>query len=94
MDKVAIVGFYQVKPGLDIMMSSYEMLFEATRGALDHAGLKRDDLSTVIGCTNDYYDGKTISTDYDTLGEIVRRIVLRCDVCGNTEIYEADEFEG
>ncbi len=61
MDKVAIVGFYQVKPGLDIMMSPYEMLFEATRGALDHAGLKRDDLSTVIGCNNDYYDGKTIS---------------------------------
>jgi acetyl-CoA C-acetyltransferase len=61
MDKVAIVGFYQVKPGLDVMMSLYEMLFEATRGALDHAGLKRDDLSTVIGCNNDYYDGKTIS---------------------------------
>ena len=61
MDKVAIVGFYQVKPELDLMMSPYEMLFEATRGALDHAGLKRDDLSTVIGCSNDYYDGKTIS---------------------------------
>lgn len=61
MDKVAIVGFYQVKPELDLMMSPYEMLFEATRGALDHAGLRRDDLSTVIGCSNDYYDGKTIS---------------------------------
>ena len=61
MDKVGIVGFYQVKPELDKMMSPYEMIFEATRGALDGAGLKKDDLSTVIGATNDYYDGKTIS---------------------------------
>ena len=61
MDKVGIVGYYQVKPGLDIMMSPYEMIFTAVRGALDFAGLKRKDITTVISCTNDYYDGKTIS---------------------------------
>ncbi|MHA1147104.1 MAG: thiolase family protein [Promethearchaeota archaeon] len=61
MDKVGIVSYYQVKLELDKMMSPYEMIFEATRGALDFVGLKKDDLSTVIGCTNDYYDGKTIS---------------------------------
>ena len=61
MDKVGIVGYYQVKPGLDIMMSPYEMIFEAVRGALDYADLKRQDLTTVISATNDYYDGKTIS---------------------------------
>ena len=37
------------------------MIFESNRGALDFAGLKKKDVSTVIGCTNDYYDGKTIS---------------------------------
>ena len=61
MDKVGIVGFYTVKPELDIMMSPYEMIFEAVRGALDNAGLTRDDLTTVVSATNDYYDGKTIS---------------------------------
>lgn len=61
MDRVAIVGHYQVKPELDKRMSPYEMIFEANRGAIDMAGLKKEDISTVIGCTNDYYDGKTIS---------------------------------
>jgi acetyl-CoA C-acetyltransferase len=42
-------------------MSRPEMIFYAARGALDYAGLKRDDLTTVISATNDYYDGKTIS---------------------------------
>lgn len=37
------------------------MDFTAVRGALDYAGLKRDDISTVVGINNDYYDGKTIS---------------------------------
>jgi len=61
MDKVGIVGYYTVKPELDVNMSPYEMIFEAVRGALDYAGLSRDDLTTVVSATNDYYDGKTIS---------------------------------
>ena len=61
MNKVAIVSYYQVKPEADKMMSPYEMIFEGTRGALDFAGLKKKDVSTVVSCTNDYYDGKTIS---------------------------------
>ena len=61
MDKVGIVSYYQVKPEADKMKSPHDMIFEAARGALDFAGLKKKDLSTVIGSTNDYYDGKTIS---------------------------------
>ncbi len=61
MERVGIVGYYQVKPELDIQASPYEMIFEAVRGALDHAGLKRDDISTVVSATNDFFDGKTIS---------------------------------
>jgi len=61
MDKVGIVGYYTVKPDLDKEMSPYEMIYTAVRGALDYAGLRRDDLTTVVSATNDYYDGKTIS---------------------------------
>lgn len=61
MDKVGIVGYYTVPPSLDAQMSPAEMIFTAVRGALDSAGLKRNDLTTVVSATNDYYDGKTIS---------------------------------
>ncbi len=61
MDKVGIVGFYQVKMDSDSNYGRYEMIFEAVRGAIDQAGLKKKDISTVISATNDYYDGRTIS---------------------------------
>ena len=61
MERVGIVGYYQLKPELNIMMSPYEAIFTTVRGALDSAGLKRKDITTVVTCTNDYYDGKTIS---------------------------------
>jgi len=61
MQKVGIVGYYQVKLYSDANYGHYEMIFEASRGALDKAGLKKKDISTVISCTNDYYDGRTIS---------------------------------
>jgi len=60
-DKVGIVGWYQVKPSLDIQMGRYELIFRAVRGALDSVGLKRKDITTVVSATNDYYDGRTIS---------------------------------
>jgi len=61
MEKVGIVGYYQVKLHSDANYGRYEMIFEAVRGAVDMAGLKKKDISTVISCTNDYYDGRTIS---------------------------------
>ena len=61
MEKVGIVGYYQVKFYSDANYGRYEMIFEAVRGAVDMAGLKKKDISTVISCTNDYYDGRTIS---------------------------------
>jgi len=35
MEKVGIVGYYQVKPEVDIQMARTEMIFYAARGALD-----------------------------------------------------------
>ena len=61
MEKVGIVGYNQVKLSSDANYGRYEMIFEAVRGAIDKAGLKKKDITTVISCTNDYYDGRTIS---------------------------------
>ena len=61
MDKVGIVGYYQVKLDADSNYGRYEMIFEASKGAIDSAGLKKKDITTVISATNDYYDGRTIS---------------------------------
>ncbi len=61
MEKVGIVGYNQVKLQSDANYGRYEMIFEAVRGAIDKAGLKKKDITTVISCTNDYYDGRTIS---------------------------------
>lgn len=64
MEKVGIVGYNQVKLYSDANYGRYEMIFEAVRGAMDKAGLKKKDITTVISCTNDYYDGRTISNCY------------------------------
>lgn len=64
MEKVGIVGFNQVKLYSDANYGRYEMIFEAVRGAMDKAGLKKKDITTVISCTNDYYEGRTISNCY------------------------------
>ncbi len=61
MQRVGIVGFNQVKLYSDANYGRYEMIFEAVRGVLDSAGLKKKDISTVVSATNDYYDGRTIS---------------------------------
>ncbi|MFX1320859.1 MAG: thiolase family protein [Promethearchaeota archaeon] len=61
MQKVGIVGYNQVKLYSDANYGRYEMIFEAVRGALDMVGLKKKDITTVISCTNDYYEGRTIS---------------------------------
>jgi acetyl-CoA C-acetyltransferase len=63
-EKVGIVGYYQVQLYSNANYGRYEMIFEAVRGALDNAGLKKKDVTTVISCTNDYYDGRTISNAF------------------------------
>ncbi|MFX1411386.1 MAG: thiolase family protein [Promethearchaeota archaeon] len=64
MEKVGIVGYNQVKLYSDANYGRYEMIFEAVRGALDMVGLKKKDITTAISCTNDYYEGRTISNCY------------------------------
>ncbi|GAH60964.1 unnamed protein product, partial [marine sediment metagenome] len=64
MEKVGIVGYYQVQLESESNYGRYEVIFEAVRGALDNAGLKKKEITTVISCTNDYYDGRTISNAF------------------------------
>ena len=64
MEKVGIVGYFYVKMKPELDYGRYDLVFETVRGALDSAGLKKKDLTTVISCTNDYYDGRTISNAF------------------------------
>ena len=62
MDKeVAIIAYAQTPYEADNNMSREVMVLKATRDALEAAGLKREDLDTVITANNDYCDGRTIS---------------------------------
>lgn len=64
MEKVGIVGYYQSPLAKKLKYGRYDLVFETVRGAMDKAGLKKKDISTVISATNDYYDGRTISNAY------------------------------
>lgn len=64
MDKVGIVGYFYVKLASELNYGRYELVFETVRGAIDSAGLKKKDISTVVSATNDYYDGRTISNAF------------------------------
>ncbi len=62
MDKeVAIIGYAQTKYTEDADNSRELQVLQVATEALKKAGLKREDLSTVVGASNDYLDGRTIS---------------------------------
>ncbi|MBW2117571.1 MAG: thiolase family protein [Deltaproteobacteria bacterium] len=61
MEKVAIIGVAQTKYMRRSPLSHDEMAFEVTNGALKDAGLTMDMIDNTITCTNDFWDGRTIS---------------------------------
>jgi acetyl-CoA C-acetyltransferase len=62
MDKdVAIISYAQTPYTEDSNESRELLVLQVVKEALDKAGLKREELSTVVGATNDYLDGRTIS---------------------------------
>ncbi len=62
MDKVAIVGVAQTKYERRKKDQIFaDMVFDVARAALDDAGLTMDDIDNVVTCSNDFYDGRTIS---------------------------------
>lgn len=59
--KVGIVGWGMSEQAAAIEDSRTSMVYETTRSTLDKYGVKRDDVSTVVMCSNDFMDGHTIS---------------------------------
>jgi len=59
--EVAIIAYAQTKYEADANASRELQVLEVTVAALKAAGLKREDLDTIITANNDYLDGRTIS---------------------------------
>ncbi len=63
MEKVAIVGVGQTKYERRKKGASFaDMVFEATSKALDDSGLTIKDIDNVVSVSNDFWDGRTISS--------------------------------
>jgi acetyl-CoA C-acetyltransferase len=60
--KVAIVGYAQSHHQHNRQITREDMVFEVCKEALQHAGILREDLDTVITASTDFLDGRTISS--------------------------------
>jgi acetyl-CoA C-acetyltransferase len=60
--RVAIVGYAQSHHQHNMQKTREDMVFEVCNEALRHAGIRRDDLDTVITASSDFLDGRTISS--------------------------------
>lgn len=58
---IIIIGYAQTPYEADAEASREIQVLQATKAALQSAGLKRDQLDTVITANNDYLDRRTIS---------------------------------
>lgn len=63
MDRIAIVGVAQTKyERRKKDQTFYDMVYDVTTAALDDAGFSLDDIDNVITVSNDFFDGRTISS--------------------------------
>ncbi|MFH1139043.1 MAG: thiolase family protein [Pseudomonadota bacterium] len=63
MDRIAVVGAAQTKfEARKKDKTHYDLVYEATRDALADAGLGLDDIDNVVTVSNDFLDGRTISS--------------------------------
>lgn len=60
-NKVAIIGYALDKYSGETNLSSEEMGFKVAKRARDHAGVNRENITSVHGSTMDFFDGVTIS---------------------------------
>jgi len=61
MDRVAIVGVGQTTFERGKTKNFAELVYEATRNALDDTGFEIGDIDNVVTTTNDFWDGRTIA---------------------------------
>jgi len=79
-NRVCVVGIGVVEARDPIVdMSHKEMLFYATRQALDDAGLERKDIGSAITATFDFLEGRSLSNQYtlDSIGGVMKPCDLR-----------------
>lgn len=63
MEKSAIIGVaYNKQQRSNTRQNFAEMVYEVTKGALDDAGLDIRDIDNVVTVSNDFWDGRTISS--------------------------------
>ena len=63
MDPIAIVGVAQTKyERRKKDVTPYDMIYDVTTAALSDAGFTLDDIDNVITVSNDFWDGRTISS--------------------------------
>ncbi len=63
MDAVAIVGVGMTKMARERKADGYpDLVFDATRAALEDAGMTIDKVDNVVTVSNDFFDGRTISS--------------------------------
>ncbi|MEZ5076821.1 MAG: hypothetical protein R2725_05200 [Solirubrobacterales bacterium] len=75
--KVAGVGWAQ--PGGGEQPSHAELLYRATRQALEDAGLKRDAITSAVTTSYDYVEGRNLSNQFtlDSIGGVMKSCDLR-----------------
>lgn len=61
MDRIAIVGVGQTRYERGKTKNFAELVYEATRKALDDADMELSDIDNVVTTTNDFFDGRTIA---------------------------------
>jgi acetyl-CoA C-acetyltransferase len=63
MDRVAIVGVGQTKQERNKIGETFaDMVYEAVLKALEHAGMGITQIDNVVSASNDFWDGRTISS--------------------------------
>lgn len=79
MSTVSIAGLGVAQPASGERLSHAELLYRATRAALDDAGLERDAVTAAVTSTYDYVEGRPLSNQFtlDSIGGVMKPCDLR-----------------
>jgi len=79
MTGVTIAGGGVAQPGDGESLSHAELLYRATRAALDDARLERDSITSAVTTSHDYVEGRPLSNQFtlDSIGGVMKPCDLR-----------------
>ncbi|MEJ2717768.1 MAG: hypothetical protein P8182_11600, partial [Deltaproteobacteria bacterium] len=90
--RICIVGIGVVEPDEhSARLSHKELLFYATRRALDDARLERKDIGGAITASQDFLEGRSLSNQYtlDSIGGVMKPCDLRLAEDGMQALFAA-----